>query len=308
MIDALVAQLATPNYNFFELQAGSLGLWIRIIVAFALGLAMLFLFLNAPVNMRRYIVGAFTFMSGLFYVLLWLWPKNVSFKPGQLARNPVEQFAVGLQETVPRVSDLSQILTGFLLLLGIISLLRIHIMRATRKTPDAAYSMLLLGSMAVMTVFGFLNWIDRVKDKTARLNDVANWGFVQFGQDFLFDGLLQQMEAAMFSIIAFYILSAAFRAFRIRSVESSVLMGSALILMLSLMGALTQSWGHVVDGVVVSTHNGFFDNFKLEVIAEWVKKYMQTPSIRAIEFGVGLGTVAMGLRIWLGLEKGGGGA
>ncbi|MFX9093448.1 hypothetical protein ABTN25_20135, partial [Acinetobacter baumannii] len=80
------------------------------------------------------------------------------------------------------------------------------------------------------------------------------------------------------------------------------------ILMLSLMGALTQAWGHGVDGLVASTHQGFFDNFKLEVIADWLKKYMQTPSIRAIEFGVGLGTISMGLRIWLGLEKGGGGA
>lgn len=307
-MDTLIAQLATPTYNFFELPAGSGQLWIRIVVAFALGLGMLFLFLNAPVNMRRYIVGAFTFTSGLFYVLLWLWPKNVSFKPGQLARGPVEQFAVGLQETVPRVSDLSQILTGFLLLLGIISLLRIHITRATRKSADSAYSVLLLGSMAIMTVFGFLNWTDRINDKNSKLSDPANWGFVQYGQDFLFDGLLQQMEAAMFSIIAFYILSAAFRAFRIRSVESSVLMGSALILMLSLMGALTNVWGTAVDHLVTSTHIGFFDNFKLEVVADWLKKYMQTPSIRAIEFGVGLGTISMGLRIWLGLEKGGGGA
>jgi hypothetical protein len=307
-MDFMLAQVATPRYNFFELPAGSGPLWIRIVVAFALGLSMLFLFLNAPVNMRRYIVGAFTFMSGLFYVLLWLWPKTINFKPGQFARNPVEQFAIGLQETVPRISDLSQILTGFLLLLGIISLLRIHITRATRKAPDSAYSMLLLGSMAVMTVFGFWNWTDRIADKQSRLSDVANWTFVQYGQDFLFDGLLQQMEAAMFSIIAFYILSAAFRAFRIRSVESSVLMGSALILMLSLMGALTQWWGHGVDGLVASTHQGFFDNLKLEVVADWLKKYMQTPSIRAIEFGVGLGTISMGLRIWLGLEKGGGGA
>ena len=306
MIQYFFAQ--TPTYNFFELPAGSGELWIRIVIAFAVGVAMLFAFLNAPTAMRRYIIGAFTFAAGLFYVLLWLWPRTISFKPGQVALSPVEQVAIGLQETVPRISDLSQILTGFLLMLGIISLLRVHVTRATKKTEDAPYSILLLVSMLTMTGVGFANWMQRQADTTGKLSDIANWSGVQYAYDLLFDGTYQQMEAAMFSMIAFYILSAAFRAFRIRSVESSVLMGSALILMLSLMGALTAAWGEGVRHLVDSTNNGFFENLKLEVIAQWVKQYLQTPSIRAIEFGVGLGALAMGLRIWLGLEKGGGGA
>ncbi|MEZ5162691.1 MAG: hypothetical protein R2688_02865 [Fimbriimonadaceae bacterium] len=41
------------------------------------------------------------------------------------------------------------------------------------------------------------------------------------------------------------------------------------------------------------------------MVAGWLRSNMQIPAIRAIEFGVGLGALAMGLRIWLGLEKGG---
>jgi hypothetical protein len=49
----------------------------------------------------------------------------------------------------------------------------------------------------------------------------------------------------------------------------------------------------------------FLLNFKLTEIAGWLRNNMQVPAIRAIEFGVGIGALAMGLRIWLGIEKGG---
>ena len=297
------------KYNVFEQPAYQPITMALVALAMLLGFGLMFAFTRVPQPMRKYVIGAFTFLSGGFYVLLWLWPANVSFKPGQATGGMVESFAVGLQETLPRVSDVAQILTGFLLLLGIISLLRQHITRATKGTADSAYSWVLLSSMALMTVVGYSNWIQRTfMDPKGELIDKVNWTPVQYANDLLFDGAYQQMEAAMFSIIAFYILSAAYRAFRIRSIESSVLMGSALILMLSLMGALTYAWGHGIDDLIKNTHNTFWGNFKIEVVASWVKEFLQKPSIRAVEFGIGLGALSMGLRIWLGLEKGGGGA
>jgi hypothetical protein len=132
-----------------------------------------------------------------------------------------------------------------------------------------------------------------------------NWQPVNYAQDLLFEGIYQQMDSAMFSMIAFFILSAAYRAFRIRSVEATVMMASALILMLNLMGALTYAWGEGINNLVVQTGNPFLMNFKLNVFADWLRSTMQIPAIRAIDFGVGLGALAMGLRLWLGLEKGG---
>lgn len=296
------------RYNFFERAAEQPQTLMLCFVAALVSGGMIFAFMNAPQQMRRYIIGAFTFMSGLFYVLLWLWPANVSYKPGQIPNTPVESVARGLQETLPRVSDIAQILTGFLLLLGIISLLRIHITRSLKKNEEAIYSRILLVAMAAMAAFGFADWIQRQADKDGRLNDPENWGWIQAGKNLLFDGIYQQMEAAMFSIIAFFILSAAYRAFRVRSVESSVLMASALILMLSLMGVVTTFSSDLLASIADSTKNSFVENFKLDVVAGWVKEFLQTPSVRAIEFGVGLGALAMGLRLWLGLEKGGGGA
>lgn len=298
--------LAQARLTFFGLTPNSAELWMKVIVTVVLGIGVMFLFTKAPVQARRWIVFSFTFAAGLFYILLWLWPTPIGRKPGTLPNGPVEGFGFWLNDAVPRVADVAQILTAFLLGLGILSLVRIHAQRISRKGQDWKYSVLLMVSMVTMVAFGYVDWIQRkFGDPKGKLFEMANWGPVQYGQDLLFDGAYQQMEAAMFSMIAFFILSAAYRAFRIRSVESTVLMASALILMLSLMGALDFLWSSGVDHLISSSHNPFFENLKISVIASWVKSTLQTPSIRAIEFGVGLGAVAMGLRIWLGLERGG---
>jgi len=298
--------LAQAKLTFFGMTPNSPELWVKIVVTFLLGLAIMFGLTKVPPRFRRYVTLAFTFSAGLFYVLLWLWPVPIARQPGQLPNNGVEAFGFWLDDAVPRIADVAQILTAFLLGLGIASLMTVHTQKIRRKVPDWKYSVVLMVSMVAMVAFGYVDWIQKkFQDPKGRLLEMANWGPVQYGQDLLFDGAYQQMEAAMFSMIAFFILSAAYRAFRIRSVESTVLMASALILMLSLMGALDFIWTTGVNNLVKSSHVTFFDNFKISEIAGWVKSTLQTPSIRAIEFGVGLGAVAMGLRIWLGLERGG---
>ncbi|MBS1709537.1 MAG: hypothetical protein JSS65_12560 [Armatimonadetes bacterium] len=298
--------LAQARLTFFGMTPNSPELWVKIIVTFILGLGVMFAFTKAPIRARRMIVFSFTFASGLFYILLWLWPVAVAREPGTLPNNAVEGVAFWLDDAVPRIADVAQILTAFLLGLGIMSLLTVHTQRIRRKAQDWKYSVLLMVSLVTMVGFGYVDWIQKkFQDPQGKLLEMANWGPVQYGQDLLFDGAYQQMEAAMFSMIAFFILSAAYRAFRVRSVESTVLMASALILMLSLMGALDFIWTTGINNLVAQTHNPFLDNFKISEVAGWVKSTLQTPSIRAIEFGVGLGAVAMGLRIWLGLERGG---
>lgn len=298
--------LAQARLTFFGMTPNSPELWVKIAVTFLLGVVVMVSLTKVPPRFRRYVTLAFTFVSGLFYVLLWLWPVPIAREPGQLPNNGVEAFGFWLDDAVPRVADVAQILTAFLLGLGIMSLLTVHSQRIRRKAPDWKFSVVLMVSLLTMVSFGYVDWIQRkFQDPKGQLLEMANWGPVQYGQDLLFDGAYQQMEAAMFSTIAFFILSAAYRAFRIRSIESTVLMGSALILMLSLMGALDFVWTSGVDHMIAQTHIVFLENLKISEIASWVKTALQTPSIRAIEFGVGLGSVAMGLRIWLGLERGG---
>lgn len=313
---SLLAQL-DPRLNFWATTPNSGEMWTKIILGLLVAIGIIVALLKAPTRLRKPVVWFFTFICGAFYVLLWIWPEPANRnQETDIPRNFSEQIAFGLADAQPRVADITNIIVGILLGLGVYSLIRIHATRIIKRQADRGFSVVLLVSMAAITFFGYLDWaVRKWGDPEGKLVDIANWTWIQQGQNILFDGLLQQMDSAMFSIIAFFILSAAYRAFRIRSVESTVLMASALILMISLLSAVVVLWNAGVTNMAAGLHvpmadpsvgeAGFFNNLKINTIASWVTSNLQTPALRAVDFGIGLGALAMGLRLWLGLEKGG---
>lgn len=302
-----MANYLTQFGSFWSGPAGSAGLWTGIVIALLVGFAFMVACLYMPSNFRRPVVATFTFISGLFYVLYFLWPKPFDWQPGEATTGTSEKVGAWFAAANPVVSNFASILTAFLLGLGAYSILRIHLGRISKQQRDWGFSAVLIISMVLMMIFGYWDWIQRqdpVLGPKMALED--NWGFVQRARDFLFDGLLQQMDAAMFSIIAFYILSAAYRAFRIRSIEATIMLAAAFIMMLSLLGGIVEPANDFVLNTLANKNpDAFVNNFQLGTIAAWIKDTFQTPSIRAIEFGIGIGALAMGLRLWLSLERGG---
>lgn len=280
---------------------------IMIVVGLVLGTGLCIALSMVPTNWRKHIIFFFTFIAGLPYVAAYLWPTPVGADfTNDVPLNGVEKVGFFLNQALEPVGSITNILQGFLLGVGFYSLVRIHSTRARRKQENWGFSVVLLSCFVIMTIVGFLDWRTRAfMDPDGLLNVRDNWTFINYAQDFLFEGLYQQMDSAMFSMIAFFILSAAYRAFRIRSIEATVMMASALILMLNLMGALTYAQGDLVESLAKNSNNMFLLNLKWTELANWLRATMQIPAIRAIDFGVGIGALAMGLRLWLGLEKGG---
>jgi hypothetical protein len=89
----------------------------------------------------------------------------------------------------------------------------------------------------------------------------------------------------MFALLAFFIASAAFRAFRMRNVESGLLLGAAILVMLGL----------VPIGRAISP--------MFPQIQEWIVDVPNNAGRRAIMMGAALGAIATGLRVILGLER-----
>ncbi len=274
-----------------------------------ISILLFFAVMQTPTQARRPLVWLVTFLSGGFMVAYTYWPKPINFdSKTQLPANGVESVGSFLQQSFGVVSSFVQIIAAFLLGLGIFSLLRVHLMNIAKKKKDWAFSVVLLVAMFSMIVFGYWDFMIRQGNKAMDYDDPANWTAINMTRDFLFDGLLQQMDAAMFSIIAFFILSAAYRAFRARSIEATILLGTALLVILSLMGVVAGMWDDAVTamaGTDKSAKADFLMNFKITEVASWLKNTFQTPAITGIKFGIGLGTISMALRIWLGLEKGG---
>jgi hypothetical protein len=296
----LLAQLAPKT--FWNAQNGSGELFIKIILGLLVSTGIVVALFKTPNQLRRWVITAVTFFSGLFYVLFWIYPTPINRQPDEAPRNVLEGFSFWLSDAQPVVADLTNIIAAFLIGLGIYSLLRVHLGRIGKQQRDWQFSVVLIAGMVIMVIFGYVDWYMRLDPANAKMagSGYVGWTFWQFGRDLLFNGLLQNMDAGMFSIVAFYILSAAYRAFRARSVEATILLVTALIVMLSLMGLIEYFWAQGVDGMHLS------NNFKLDNVARWLRANVQTPAIRGIDFGVGIGLLSMGVRLWLNLEKTGG--
>lgn len=269
---------------------------------FALGVVVVVLLSRTPSQFRRHVITGFTFTAGLVYVLNWIWPKPAGLTPDQIPANASEGFSARLGDTVTMMGSILQVIQGVLLFLGVYSVLRIHGGRLTKMRKDWQYSAALLVAMTSMIAIGYWDYIDVLKNPGHASSE--GWQFQQYAKDFLFDGLLQTMDAAMFSIIAFFILNAAYRAFRIRSLEATILLGSALLVMLSLMGGVEYASSELIKGMTNENPGHILNNFSLTAILGWIKGSFQNPSIRGLDWGIGIGALSMGLRLWLNMERG----
>ena len=288
----------------FSAPHGSPILPIMVAVTWLVGFIGVFLLTKISTKARKPIVFTVTFLAGTYWLLYWLWPEPFNKTPGTIPKNFSESVGFLLQDGVPVVNTVANVLAQLLLGLGVYSILHMHLGKIFRKQKDWGFSAVLLISMFSMTIFGYWDWI-QTQSGANITQDITSWGIPQFARDILFDGLLQQMDAAMFSLIAFFIFSAAYRAFRIRSVESTVMLATALLVMFSLMGIAEYASNQWIGSLTNNDPDHFLNNLRLLDLSEWVRSNIERPSIRALEFGLGVGGLAIALRIWLGLDKGG---
>lgn len=159
-------------------------------------------------------------------------------------------------------------ISPFMVLLGIMSLFMVNTAKIRRKVPNWQYSVVTLLSLIVTGAVGFI------------------WG-TQEGTPFmwLFKNIQMPMGATMFSLLAFYIASAAYKAFRARSIEATVLLGAAIIVML----------GQVPIGMAISKW--------IPETSSWILNVPNLAAKRGIALGVGLGMTATSLKILLGIER-----
>jgi len=102
----------------------------------------------------------------------------------------------------------------------------------------------------------------------------------------IYDKLFIPLQATMFSLLAFYVASAAFRAFRARSLEATLLLAAGCVVMLGQVPIGNEATGGLAGRALA-----------------FLMTYVSTAGIRAIIIGATLGGLATGLRIVLGIER-----
>jgi hypothetical protein len=160
-----------------------------------------------------------------------------------------------------------QVSTAFAFLIGAINLTRIHGQNIQRRRSGYYNSIVLL-----ICLWGFFALGLAVGNR----DKIYRW---------IYDSTLVHMEATMFSVICFYIASSAYRAFRIRTREATVLLVVATIVML----------GNVPLGDMISE--------MIPAAKDYILRVLNSGAMRAINLGIYIGGFATCIRILLGLER-----
>lgn len=166
------------------------------------------------------------------------------------------------------------IIGAFALVLGVGSLTRLHGHKVRNKAPNWPYSLAVLLPLYLMPVFALL-----LPASVGGGMDAP--GFFNFA----FMHIQVPIQSTMFSILAFYIASAAFRAFRAKSLLATVLLLTAVIVMMGQVpiGELVGSW--------------------FPKVGLWIIDFPNNAAKRAISLGVGFGILATQLKIIFGVER-----
>jgi len=212
--------------------------------------------------MRRGVPLGITFLTGVLIVVAFFIPHR-----------PIG----GLQDTF---LVWYSIVLGFTMILGTYSLVRTHAAKVMRRREGWGYSIALLLGLAA-TVF------------VAVRSLFTHGSIVAIGSSFmwLYTNAIVPLQATMFALLSFFIASAAYRAFKARSIDATLLLLAAGLVML----------GRVPVGEALT--KGLPNPIQLPVVADWLLEIPQMAAKRGILIGASLGGVAMSLRIILGIER-----
>ncbi|MEO7717126.1 MAG: hypothetical protein ABIY70_13055 [Capsulimonas sp.] len=268
------------------------GFFTHLVLGFLFVLLVLALLQAVPRQYRKTVIAIFTFIGGLYYAFEFFWPADTPthtywwpVKPG--GRHPGANWLTEYQDLV---ASMAAVVSSFAIGIGVISLLQVHVKALGRLKAGWYNSLALIVSFFAMAIFGIANEYY----PKAQFFGQSVHGIFQF----LFIGGLNNLDAATFSMIAFFIASASYRAFRLRSLESSMMMTAALIVMLASTGFGTAITNGIPDG------ESFWANFRIEHVSEWLLTRVNAPAQRGILFGLTVGGLAVSLRLWLSLERG----
>jgi len=275
---------------------------------------------------RRRLIAAVTFLAGLYYFLEFIVPPTVPWRTvrGEVVRvgpkaavlrvgrriktvpiraNTIiyrerptgapekvdasvlrrgDRAVVGpttyLSDWVTDVNNFFVVLGAMAWGMGLMSLWMVHSANIRKRREEWYGSVLFFAAVAVGVIAGL--GYGSAGGPLKRMNDVV------------VNDVLRPMGSTVFSLLAFYMASAAYRSFRLKSREALLMMGSAFIVML----------GQIPIGLWL-THR-LPEPLWLPVMSQWILYIANSAAVRGMWFGMMLGAIAVGLRFWLSLERG----
>jgi hypothetical protein len=198
---------------------------------------------------RREIYIAITFIVGILMVFDFF--LNVGF----------------LNQSAATLRDWVVILSYFAIVVGMVNLYIFHSRKIMEKNSQ----------------WGFSAWLILITSIVILIGVFSGVGHPVYS--FLFKNVYGALGPSGYGIMAFFIASAAFRALRVRNIESLVLVTAVVFTLL---------YRAPVGGIIPF----------VPAIGVWIQKVPNTGGMRGIIIGLAIGAIGMGIRTLIGRERG----
>jgi hypothetical protein len=162
----------------------------------------------------------------------------------------------------------ASVVAAFVLVLGMVNVMQVHAGKVFNQEKGWGYSLVLLAALVFTIGIGLLTG-----------------GPASLQMQQIFNTIVFPLEATLFSLLAFFIFTAAFRAFRVKNFETGLFVVFAILVLLGQVPVGARLWD------------------QLPVIRDWVLDVPALAGARGILLGVVLGTTATGLRVLLGIDR-----
>ncbi len=186
------------------------------------------------------------------------------------------------------------ILAAIAFLIGGTNLFMHHGRKIMERQAGWGFSAVTVAAFVITVFVGLTKW--GVPAAEAFPEHPWSGSYQEEGSPFwwLYTYVVSPVIATMFSLLAFYVASAAYRAFRAKNVEAAILLGTAFIVLLgrTYAGTLLTSW--VPGSMEALTFPG---------ATAVIMAVFTTAGQRAIMIGIALGIAAISLRVILGLDR-----
>jgi hypothetical protein len=156
---------------------------------------------------------------------------------------------------------------------GVISILQVHGKRVQRRTEGWYFSGLVIFFVAIMVLTG----LPLAEFGLGSQNSIFNW---------IFTNIQTPLGGTMYSILAFFITSAAVRAFKARNIEAAIVLVSGTLMVMGNAPLFTNAIPFIAD------------------ISLWIRNIPNMATMRGVMIGAALGAIALAVRTLMGIERG----
>ncbi|MEX0728276.1 MAG: hypothetical protein WEB58_20970 [Planctomycetaceae bacterium] len=206
----------------------------------------------------------------------------------------VAHFIPPAQSWADEVSSWFQILAAVAFILGGASLFKIHLQKISDQRPGWGYSALTIVAFTVTLIVG----IFKIGVPPSESFPSMPWSGDYVGDGgvlwWIFTYIFTPLNATMFALLAFFISSAAFRAFRAKNTEAMILLVTATVVLL----------GQTYAGTLLTGYDWINPHLQLKsIVDEWLMPVFNASGQRAIKIGIALGIVSTSLKVLIGTDR-----